>query len=162
MATIDSFQAARPRLMSLAQRMLGDPSDAEAVIQEAWLRWQALDARIVRDPSRWLVSSVSRLCHDRLREGPAAGIKPAPEPSLTAPPLDLASVSLGFMLVFERLGPIERSVYVLHQVFDYTPSKIGQVLKLSEPQVRETFQRAVEHLAANRERFAAPGERAQT
>jgi len=143
--------------------MLGDPSDAEAVVQEAWLRWQALDARIVRDPSRWLVSSVSRLCHDRLRDGPdASRIKAAPEPNLTAPPLDLASVSLGFMLVFERLGPIERSVYVLHQVFDYAPGKIAQVLKLSEPQVRETFQRAVEHLAANRARFAAPGDRAQS
>ena len=158
MGTLDTFQAARSRLVSIAYRMLGSSTDAEDVMQEAWLRWQSADESAVHNPDAWLTATVSRLCLDKLKalrvrreayKGPWL-----PEPVRTAAPLDRESISLAFLVLLERLSPSERAVYLLHRVFDYTHREIGEALDMTEPAARQAFHRAEQHVAQNRPRFA--------
>jgi RNA polymerase sigma-70 factor (ECF subfamily) len=163
MATLDPFVAVRPSLLSLAQHMLNSSSDARAVVQEAWLRWQAIDARVVRSPQNWLRQSVRRLCLERRAPRLASLGQPSgfatgsSEESLrelsTREPLDIASSSPEFMDVLGRLAPIERAVYLLHQMFDYPLADVAAELCMPEAAVRQAFQHAVEHLAAHRPHF---------
>jgi RNA polymerase sigma-70 factor, ECF subfamily len=163
MATLDQFQAVRPRLLSLAYLMLGSSSEAEDVVQEAWLRWQALDLRAVRKPTSWLFSSVRRLCLERRASRHTREPEPrSPGAVVAEQPLELESISMAFMLVLERLGPTERAVYILHQVLGYGQRDVADALHMSEPLVRQSVQRAIEHLAANRSRFAGTAEAHQS
>ncbi|MDB4964442.1 MAG: polymerase sigma-70 factor, subfamily [Myxococcales bacterium] len=162
MASIETFQGLRPRLVSLAYRMLGSPSDAEDVVQEAWLRWQGVEEATVQSPSAWLSATVSRLCLDQLK---SARVRREayvgtwlPEPVATEKPIDRESISLAFLVLLERLTPVERAVYLLHQVFDYAHGEIAAALEMSDAAVRQTFHRAREHVALHRPRFAPSAE----
>lgn len=158
MASIEPFQAARPRLVSIAYRMLGSTSDAEDAVQEAWLRWQDSDESTIDNPEAWLSAVVSRLCLDKLKalrvrretySGPWL-----PEPVVSERPVDRESISLAFMVVLERLSPSERAVYLLHRVFDYKHREIAHALQMSEAAVRQAFHRAEQHIAEHKPRFA--------
>jgi len=158
MGSLDTFVTLRSQLVSLAYRMLGASSDAEDIVQEAWLRWQPVDDSTVQNPRAWLHATVARLCLDRLKS--AAHRRESyqgtwlPEPVVTDAPIDRESISLAFLVLLERLTPAERAVFVMHEVFDYAHAEVADALGMSEAAVRQAFHRASEHVAANRPRFA--------
>jgi RNA polymerase sigma-70 factor (ECF subfamily) len=164
--TADPFIANRGLLFTVAYEMLGSAADAEDVVQESWLRWDAIgeDGRAaVREPRAFLVRMVTRKALDRLRADARRREEYVgewlPEPLLTAPDLaedvELAeSVSIAMLTVLETLGPTERAVFVLHEVFDVPYGEIAEVVGKSAAAVRQIAHRAREHVAARRPRAA--------
>ncbi len=152
----------RKRLFSIAYRMLGRASEAEDVVQDAWLRWQAASG--IESAEAWLTTTVTRLCLDRLksaRHQREIYVGPwLPEPVATTPEeVDPESVSVAFMLLLERLTPVERAVYLLHRVFDLSHAEIAAILQQGEASIRQSLHRAKDHLAQDRPRFAPTKER---
>ncbi|MFE6055760.1 RNA polymerase sigma factor SigJ [Kitasatospora sp. NPDC056446] len=154
-AAPDAFEANRRYLGSVAYRLLGSFTDAEDVLQDAWLRWQAADRATVTDPRAYLTTVVTRLCYDQL--GSARARREAyygewlPEPAVSytdAPhsPADLAelgeSVSLALLAVLEQLTPAERAAFVLHDVFAVGFEEIGSSLHRSPDAARQLASRA--------------------
>jgi RNA polymerase sigma-70 factor (ECF subfamily) len=153
-----NFEQHRPRLYGIAYRMLGSRMDAEDAVQEAWLRWHRSAGEEIRSEEAWLVTTVTRLCIDRLRAARTereAYIGPwLPEPLVgeasagqLAPPADasaeLASnLSIAFLAVLERLAPEERAAFLLHEVFDSDYTEIAQILGKSEQACRQIVSRA--------------------
>jgi RNA polymerase sigma-70 factor (ECF subfamily) len=162
MGTSATFEALRPHLMGVAYRMLGSAADAEDAVQDAWLRWVDVDEAAVVAPKAWLSTTLGRLCLDRLTSAYARRqtyVGPwLPEPVVTEEPIDVESISLGFLLLLERLTPLERVAFVLHQVFEHSHSEIAAVLGSTDAAVRQAFHRAKEHLAKSRPRFAVSAE----
>ena len=157
---VEAFEAQRPRLTRLAYRMLGSVAEAEDAVQDAWLRWtRAPDD--VEDPAGWLVRTTSRLCLDRLRSAKARREVYKgpwlPEPlieDLTPDPVERAEdVSVAFLLALERLSPLERAVFLLHEVFDEDYAAIAQTLGRKEPAVRQLAARARAHVQEAKPRF---------
>lgn len=164
---IDAFEANRSRLKRLAYRMLGSVSEAEDAVQDAWIRWQRAGEGVT-DPAAWLVRTTTRLCIDRLR---AAKVERAayrgpwlPEPliePMTDDPVERAEeVSIAFLLALERLSPLERAVFLLHDVFDEDYAEIAATLDRSEAAVRQLASRAREHIQDAKPRFAVDQEKA--
>ena len=161
----DPFVAHRGVLFTVAYEMLGAASDAEDVVQETWLRWDAIgeEARAeVRDPRAFLVRMVARKALDRLRSNARRREEYVgewlPEPLLTAPDVaddvELAeSVSIAMLTVLETLTPTERAVFVLREVFDTPYGEIGEAIGKSAAAVRQIGHRAREHVAARRPRM---------
>ena len=155
------FEQHRQRLFSLAYRMLGSAHDAEDVVQTAWLRWSA--AEDVRDPPAFLTTVVTRLCLDELgsarkrREAYVGPWLPEPVPTADLGPLETVEqreqVSLGAMVLLERLSPQERAVCVLRDGFDYPYRDLAQVLGLTEPNCRQLHRRARRRLAEDAPRL---------
>ena len=164
-ADIDIFEAQRPRLIRLAYRMLGSVAEAEDVVQDAWLRWTRTEED-VRDPVGWLVRVTSRLCIDRLRSAKAqreAYRGPwLPEPlieELSIDPVERAEdVYVAFLLALERLSPLERAVFLLHDVFDEDYASVAETLGRNEAAVRQLAARARAHVKDNRPRFTVSQE----
>ena len=164
-ALTDAFEAQRPRLKRLAYRMLGSVAEAEDAVQDAWLRWTRAAAG-VNDPAAWLVRATTRLCIDRLRAAKAereAYRGPwLPEPliePLAADPVERAEdVSVAFLLALERLSPLERAVFLLHDVFDEDYAAVAATLERSEAAVRQLASRAREHVREARPRFTVSQE----
>ena len=165
-ALTDAFEANRPRLRRLAYRMLGSVSEAEDAVQDAWIRWQRAGEGVT-DPAAWLVRATTRLCIDRLR---AAKVERAvykgpwlPEPliePLTDDPLERAEeVSVAFLLALERLSPLERAVFLLHDVFDQDYAEVAGTLERTEPAIRQLAARARQHVQDARPRFTVDHER---
>jgi len=162
--TTDEFVAHRSLLFTVAYEMLGSAADAEDVVQETWLRWAALGdtARAdVRDPRAYLVRIVTRQSLNRLRtlarqREDYVG-EWLPEPLLTSPDVaedvELAeSVSYAMLTVLETLGPTERAVFVLRDVFDTPYEEVAEAIGKSPAAVRQIAHRAREHVAARRPR----------
>ncbi|WP_432479904.1 RNA polymerase sigma-70 factor [Nocardioides sp. GXQ0305] len=161
----DPFVAHRSLLFTVAYEMLGSAADAEDVVQETWLRWAARDERSdpdpVRDPRAYLVRIVTRQSLNRLRtlarrREDYVG-EWLPEPLLTAPDVaddvELAeSVSIAMLTVLETLGPTERAVFVLREVFDTPYDEIATAVERTPAAVRQIAHRAREHVAARRPR----------
>jgi RNA polymerase sigma-70 factor (ECF subfamily) len=160
-ALTEAFEANRPRLKRLAYRMLGSVTEAEDAVQDAWLRWQRA-AGGVEDAAAWLVRTTTRLCIDRLRAGKAereAYRGPwLPEPliePLAEDPLERAEdVSVAFLLALERLSPLERAVFLLHDVFEEDYAAVAQALGRTEAAVRQLASRARDHVSEARPRFS--------
>jgi RNA polymerase sigma-70 factor (TIGR02957 family) len=158
----DPFVTHRSLLFTVAYEMLGSAADAEDVVQETWLRWDAVDQDAVQDPRAYLVRIVTRQALDRLRSlarrreeyvGPWL-----PEPLLTSPDVaedvELAeSVSIAMLTVLETLGPTERAVFVLREVFDMPYDEIAAAVDKTSAAVRQIAHRAREHVAARRPRM---------
>jgi RNA polymerase sigma-70 factor (ECF subfamily) len=148
--------------MAVAYRMLGSAADAEDAVQDAWLRWTDVDEASILAPKAWLSTALGRLCLDRLKSAYArrqAYVGPwLPEPVATHEPVDVESISLGFLLLLERLSPLERVAFVLHHVFDHSHSEIAAALGSTDAAVRQAFHRAKEHIASDRPRFAVSRE----
>lgn len=161
---IDAFEAQRPRLTRLAYRMLGSVAEAEDAVQDAWLRWTK--AQGVEDAAGWLVRVTSRLCIDRMRSAKARRETYRgpwlPEPlieELTVDPVERAEdVSVAFLLALERLSPLERAVFLLHDVFDEDYESVAETLGRNEAAVRQLAARARAHVKDNRPRFTVSQE----
>src|SRR5947208_12960730 len=160
-ALTEAFEANRPRLTRLAYRMLGSVAEAEDAVQEAWLRWTRAGEGVA-DPAAWLVRATTRLCIDRLRAAKAEREayrgpwlpEPLIEPLAEDPVERAEDVSVAFLLALERLSPLERAVFLLHDVFDEDYAEVAQPLDRSEPAVRALASRAREHVREARPRFA--------
>lgn len=145
MDTTEAFELERPRLLSIASRVLADPVEAEDVVQRAWLRLAGTDAEIESLPA-WLTTVTTRLCLDRLRlrvPTPAEDVAvggTAPDP---ADEIALAdSVGLALHVVLERLSPAERVAFVLHDSFGFEFSTIAAVLDTTPAAARKLASRA--------------------
>jgi RNA polymerase sigma-70 factor (ECF subfamily) len=159
----DPFLTHRSLLFTVAYEMLGSAADAEDVVQETWLRWSGVDHAVVLDPRAYLVRIVTRQSLNRLRSQSRRREDYVgewlPEPLLTSPDVaddvELAeSVSIAMLTVLETLGPAERAVFVLREVFDTPYDEIGEAVGKSPAAVRQIAHRAREHVAARRPRTA--------
>ncbi|MFC0625798.1 RNA polymerase sigma-70 factor [Kribbella deserti] len=162
------FVAHRNLLFTVAYEMLGSAADAEDVLQETWLKWAAVDLETVRDHRAYLVRITTRQALTRLRtlgRRKESYVGPwLPEPLLTAP--DVAedvvladSLSMAVLLVLETLGPTERAVFVLREVFDLEYDEIAEAVDKTPAAVRQIAHRARQHVAARRPReVASPAE----
>ncbi|WP_030567547.1 RNA polymerase sigma-70 factor [Streptomyces aureocirculatus] len=157
----DPFVAHRSLLFTVAYEMLGSAADAEDVLQESWLRWAAADRAEVRDPRAYLVRTVTRQALNQLRTLSRSREEYVgewlPEPLLTAPDVaedvELAeSVSIAMLTVLETLGPTERAVFVLREVFEVPYGEIAEAVGKSAAAVRQIARRAREHVAARQPR----------
>jgi RNA polymerase sigma-70 factor (TIGR02957 family) len=159
--TDDPFIAHRSLLFTVAYEMLGSAADAEDVLQEAWLRWAGVDHSQVHDPRAYLIRVVTRQALNQMRTVSRRREdyigEWLPEPLLTGPDVaedvELAeSVSMAMLTVLETLGPTERAVFVLREVFDMPYGEIAQAVGKSAEAVRQIGRRAREHVAARRPR----------
>jgi RNA polymerase sigma-70 factor (ECF subfamily) len=158
----DPFVTHRSLLFTVAYEMLGSAADAEDVVQEAWLRWADVERSGVRDPRAYLVRIVTRGALDRLRtlsrRREAYVGEWLPEPLLTGPDVaedvELAeSVSIAMLTVLETLGPAERAVFVLREVFDVPYDEIAGAIGKTPAAVRKIANRARGHVTARRPRM---------
>jgi RNA polymerase sigma-70 factor (TIGR02957 family) len=158
------FDEHRGLLVSVAYRVLGSVTDAEDVVQEAWLRWSGVDHSRINDPRAFLVRVTTRLAIDRLRRVQArreSYVGPwLPEPILTRqdPSEEAAmaeSVSMAMLVVLETLSPLERAVFVLREAFGMPHAEIADVLGRREEAVRQLARRARDHVRERRSRFDA-------
>jgi RNA polymerase sigma-70 factor (TIGR02957 family) len=158
----DVFARHRSLLFTVAYEMLGSAADAEDVVQETWLRWADVDHLLVRNPRAYLVRIVTRQALNRLR---SVALRREdyvgewlPEPLMTSPDVatdvELAeSVSIAMLTVLESLGPAERAVFVLREVFDTPYDEIAEAVGKSPAAVRQIAHRARGHVDARRPRM---------
>jgi RNA polymerase sigma-70 factor (TIGR02957 family) len=160
--TEDPFVAHRSLLFTVAYEMLGSRTDAEDVLQEAWLRWADVDQSQVRDSRAYLVRVVTRQALNQMRTLSRRREQYVgewlPEPLLTSPDIaddvQLAeSVSIAMLTVLETLGPTERAVFVLREVFEMPYGEIAEAVGKSAVTVRQIARRAREHVSARRPRI---------
>lgn len=163
---MDIFTELRGRLFGLAYRMLGSRTEAEDILQEAYIRWHEADRASIQNPEAWLVTTTTRLAIDRLRRLKTereAYVGPwLPEPLLGSvpPPPDrdvnlAGDLSLAFLTMLERLAPEERAAFLLHEAFDVGYPQIAAVLDRSEAACRQIVHRARERVRGERKRFEA-------
>jgi RNA polymerase sigma-70 factor, ECF subfamily len=162
---IELFEAHRPRLFGIAYRMLGTRDDAEDILQETYLRLHSADLSEIENSEAWLVTVATRLSIDRLRKASVQRetyIGPwLPEPliidSAMSPEMraeTASNVSLAFMVLLERLSPLERAIFLLHDVFDFAHAEIARIVAKSETAVRQIVSRARTRVRSERTRFA--------
>ncbi len=164
MSHIEEFTAHRSAVFGAAYRVLGSVTEADDVVQEAWLRWSRVDLAEVRQPRAYLVTTATRLALDRIRElqrhresyiGPWLP-EPLPDrardPAQTNDPadqLELAdSVSMAMLVVLSTLTPLERAAFVLRDVFDLPYADVASTLGRTEAATRQLTHRARSHVQA--------------
>ncbi|WP_279387918.1 RNA polymerase sigma-70 factor [Streptacidiphilus pinicola] len=166
-AVLSTFEEHRPTLFGIAYRMLSSVADAEDIVQDAWLKWSAVDVAQITQPRAYLARTVTNLSLNRLRSASAqreSYVGPwLPEPLVTAPdasgPVEQAeTVSLAMLVVLETLSPLERAVFLLKEAFGFSYAEIGGMLDRSESAVRQVGSRARSHVQARRPRYDAPAE----
>ncbi len=158
-----AFGQVRNRLMGIAYRILGSWSEAEDIVQDAWIRWQLYDRATVVNPTAFLVTTTTRLAINaassaRARRETYVG-QWLPEPVATGDdPAVIVEhgdvLELGILVLLERLAPMERAAYVLHEAFDHPYPQIARILQTSAANARQLVSRARKHLAADRRRTA--------
>jgi RNA polymerase sigma-70 factor (ECF subfamily) len=159
----DVYLEHRRALFGLAYRMLGSVEDAQDVVSETYLRWQRVERP--RDDRAVLWSIASRLCIDALRSAQRSRVDyvgvwlPEPLVEEDADPAEEVgrreTLSLAFLHLLERLTPVERAVFVLHEAFDYPAGEIAAMLELSRDNVRQILHRARKRLEPDRPRYRA-------
>lgn len=167
------FHQHRSLLFSIAYRMLGTISDAEDILQDTFLRWQKAPLPEVQSPKSYLSSVVTNLCINHLQSARVQReqyIGPwLPEPLLTGQSVDPASnmmlaesLSMAFLVLLERLSPVERATFLLREIFDYEYAEIASIVGKSEVNCRQMVSRARRHIADHRPRFnVSPGKQEQ-
>src|SRR5262249_50638540 len=146
----DVFSSDRPLLFSVAYRMLGSASDAEDVLQDAWMRYRSAEQSSIRSPKAFATTIVARLCLDRLKS--ARNLREEyigpwlPEPILTsqlktpdAVLQNAESVTLAFLVILEKLSPEERAVFLLKDIFEYEHAEIAEMLDMTVEKSRQCF-----------------------
>lgn len=167
-----AFEAERGRLTGLAYRLLGSLSDAEDVLQDAWMRWRKARQDEIRQPSAYLSTVVTRLCLDRLKQarnhreiyiGPWLPEPLLEDPALTSLPAEAVSrdITFALMLALERLSPLERAAFILHDVFDMDYGDVAATLDRSEAACRQLARRARERVQLARPRFEVAPEQGE-
>jgi len=160
-----SFEPYRRRLLGLAYRMLGSMADAEDAVQETYLRWHAADRNQVSDPRAFLMTITARICLDMLTSARARREEYV-GPWLPEPVVDTAALapdsrtelaedlSIALLLTLDRLSPLERAAFLLHDVFDFSFSEVATTLARSEVACRQLAARARERVRSTRPRGA--------
>ena len=156
------FEQLRPQLLRIAYRMLGTVGEAEDMVQEAWLRWSRADRSDVDNPMAFLARTVTRLCLDHIksarsrRETYVGSWLPEPlietagyEASVT----EAEDITLSLMVALERLSPLERAAFLLHDVFDLPFSEIARAIGREEAACRQLAARARTHVRSERPRY---------
>jgi RNA polymerase sigma-70 factor (ECF subfamily) len=162
--TGNEFDGLRPWMFSIAYRMLGSASDAEDIVQDAWLRFQHIDRASIRSPKAFATRTVTRLCLDRLKSARATREEYLgtwlPEPVLTSemdgPDTLLQraeSITLAFLVLLEQLSPEQRAVFLLKEVFGQEHAAVAQALGLTVEHSRQLLRRAKGRLAARQPRL---------
>jgi RNA polymerase sigma-70 factor (ECF subfamily) len=162
----DAYRELRPLLFSIAYRMVGSVSEAEDLVQEAFLRFHRAvsGGEQIASPKAWLSAVTTRLAIDHLRSARARRERYVgawlPEPLVTSTEPDAAehaetadSLSLAFLHLLERLSPVQRAVFLLHDVFGYDYAEIARLVGRSEDNCRQIAVRARRHVEAGRPRF---------
>jgi RNA polymerase sigma-70 factor (ECF subfamily) len=163
------FSTLTPKLFAIAYRMMGSATEAEDIVQEAYLRWHNVEQSAVQSPEAYLRKTVIRLCLDAqksaqarrevypgvwlpepIREDIMQPPTPAPEEQVT----EWESLSMAFLLLLETLTPEERAVFLLREVFNYEYHELAGILNKTEDACRQMFSRAKKHIMAHRPRFA--------
>jgi RNA polymerase sigma-70 factor (ECF subfamily) len=156
--TTDVFETQRPRLVRLAYRMLGSLAEAEDVVQDAWLRWQDVDHAKVESAPAFLSRIVTRLCLDVMksarmrRESYVGSWLPEPVIEDDAGP-DEDNLTLTLMLALERLSPLERAAFLLHDVFGVALDEVAKTIEREPAAVRQLAARARHHVQEARPRY---------
>ena len=160
-----TFDPLRPRLIRVAYRMLGSVADAEDVVQEAFIRWLAADRDAVREPEAFLRRVVTRLCLDQLKSAHRRRetyIGPwLPEPVVEAVEDEADDVTLPLMMALERLSPLERAAFLLHDVFGVSFDEVAVTIGRDAAACRQLASRARVHVRGARPRFDVPREQGQ-
>ena len=157
-----TFETHRPRLFSIAYRMLGSASEAEDVVQDTWLRVRQDANANVRSPRAYLTTIVTRLSIDRLRSSERTRMEypgpwlpePLAEPNQESAEL-ASSLTMAFMVLLERLTPIERAVFLLREVFEMEFAEIAQIVGKSDANTRQILTRGRARLRNPQPRFTA-------
>lgn len=161
---VASFEEHRRFLLSLAYRMLGSLSEAEEAVQDCYLRWHQTDRAAVTNARAFLAKTVTRLCIDRLKSARARRETYVgswlPEPVLEAEALSAETaseyaddLSVGLMLALERLSPLERAAFLLHDIFDVDFPEVARLIDRNEAACRQLAARARTHVREARPRF---------
>ncbi|HEY6981017.1 sigma-70 family RNA polymerase sigma factor [Reyranella sp.] len=160
----EAFDPLRPTLIRIAYRMLGSVADAEDIVQETFLRWMATDRTTVRQPEAFLRQIVTRLCINHLKSARRRRdmyIGPwLPEPMVEAPAEDIDDITLPLMMALDRLSPLERAAFLLHDVFGVSFEEIGEIIKREPAACRQLATRARLHVRQSRPRFRVDKDRA--
>jgi RNA polymerase sigma-70 factor (ECF subfamily) len=153
------FEAQRPRLLRLAYRMLGSMAEAEDIVQDAWLRWQRVDMDEVREPAAFLNRTVTHLCLDAMksaraqRETYVGSWLPEPMVEPEEETMRPDELTLTLMLALERLSPLERAAFLLHDVFSVSLDEVAATLNRDAAAVRQLAVRARKHVKDARPRY---------
>jgi RNA polymerase sigma-70 factor (ECF subfamily) len=157
-----TFEPLRPRLIRIAYSMLGSLADAEDIVQDAFLRWLEADRASIRTPEGFLCRVVTRLCLDRLKAARTQRETYVgtwlPEPVIAAED-GLVDVTLPLLMALERLSPLERAAFLLHDVFGLSFEEIAQIVGRNAAACRQLARRARAHVRATRPRFPLSKER---
>lgn len=158
----ESFDPLRPKLLRVAYRMLGSVSDAEDVVQEAFIRWMQVDRAAVLVPEAYLRRTVTRLCLDQIKSARVrreSYVGPwLPDP-LVDDEEDIGDVTLPLMLALERLSPLERAAFLLHDVFGVAFEEVATTIDRDAAACRQLAARARTHVREARPRFAVDKQR---
>ena len=164
---VSTFGGVRPRLFGIAYRMLGSVTEAEDVVQDAWLRWQGTDRSEIRDASAFLSTVTTRLALNvaqsarSRRESYLGPWIPEPVDTTSDPHLGAErgeALELAVLMLLEKLTPTERAAYVLREAFAYSYREIAEVVQVEEANARQLVARARKHLAAERRAQASPAD----
>jgi RNA polymerase sigma-70 factor, ECF subfamily len=160
------FVEHRSFLVGLAYRMLGSVAEAEDAVQEAFIRAHGAHLDDVASPRAWLATVTTRICLDQLKSSRAKRetytgpwlpepVRTDDERAVVKPrdPEDAESLSLAFLVLLETLSPLERAVFLLHEVFEYTHAEVGAMLERDEAAIRQLLHRARAHVRDGRPRF---------
>ena len=165
-----SFEPHRAYLRGLAYRMLSSMAEAEDAVQDAYIRWHRIGIKArsaIENPRAWLSKATTRLCLDRLKSARAQREsyvgpwlpEPVIEPEAAEDPAELAQdLSVAFLLLLERLSPLERAAFLLHDVFEMSFQQVAEVLRRDPAACRQLATRARKHIEAGRPRFDAKAE----
>lgn len=160
---VDEFEVLRPRLIRIAYRMLGSHAEAEDIVQDAWMRWNAAEKQAVSEPAAYLVRIVTRLALDHLKSARVRReIYPGtwlPEPLVEEEHDRADDITLTLMLALDRLSPLERAAFLLHDVFDIGFDEVARVLDRDPAACRQLASRARLHVRSERPRFPLPEDR---
>src|SRR3954449_5973421 len=157
--SLAEFLKVRPRLFGIAYRMLGSAAEAEDIVQDVWLRWQATNRGVVVDPPAFLATTTTRLAINlaqsaRSRHETYVGPwLPEPVDTSTDPQLGAErgeALGLAVLLLLEKLSPTERAAYVLREAFDYPYRQIADILQMDEANARQLVARARQHILDGR------------
>ena len=156
---LQTFIKLRPRLFGIAYRMLGSAAEAEDIVQDVWLRWQAADRAAVLDPPAFLATATTRLAINAVqsarsrRETYVGPWLPEPVDTSADPQLGAErgeALEFAVLLLLEKLSPTERAAYILREAFDYPYRQIADILQLEEANTRQLVTRARQHIADGR------------
>jgi RNA polymerase sigma-70 factor (TIGR02957 family) len=164
---LSAFAEVRPRLFGIAYRVLGSAAEAEDIVQDVWLRWQATDRSVVENPPAFLATTTTRMCINfaqsaqSRRETYVGSWLPEPVDTSSDPSLGAErgeALKLAVLILLEKLSPTERAAYVLREAFEYSYRQIAETLQIEEANARQLTARARKHVTDERRAPVSAGD----